>query len=67
MKIKSLIETNPYLQDAAMREKLVARSVRTSCGVEGINLKQDTKLPEINHRKEKKIYKHIKQIAPKAS
>ena len=36
MKTKPLIETNPYLKDANMRRALVARSVRTSCGVEGI-------------------------------
>lgn len=33
---KSLAETNPYLKDPEMRKKLVRRSVRTSCGVEGI-------------------------------
>lgn len=36
MKIKPLIETNPYLKDPLLREKLIARSVRTSGGVEGI-------------------------------
>lgn len=36
MKQKSLIETNPYLKDPEMRRKLVIRSVRTSCAVEGI-------------------------------
>ncbi len=52
MKTKSLIKTNPYLKDAAKRKMLVARSVRTSCGVEGIELKQDTVMPEITERKE---------------
>ncbi len=38
MKTKSLIETNPYLKEAATREKLMARSVATSCGVEGVKV-----------------------------
>lgn len=29
-------ETNPYLKDPAMRDFLISRSVRTSCGAEGI-------------------------------
>lgn len=46
MKTKSLIETNPYLRDAATREKLVTNSVVTSCGVEGVkvNFNQTTKV-----------------------
>lgn len=40
MKKKSLIETNPYLIDPAQRKMLVERSVRTSCGVEGIKRSQ---------------------------
>jgi hypothetical protein len=36
MTIKPLSQTNPYLKDAVMREWLISRSVRTSCGVEGI-------------------------------
>ena len=46
MKTKSLIETNPYLRDAATREKLVTNSVVTSCGVEGVkvNFNQATKV-----------------------
>lgn len=38
MKTKSLIETNPYLKNSATREKLVVRSVVTSCGVEGVKV-----------------------------
>ena len=38
MKTKSLIETNPYLKDPAMRKALLARSVDTSCVVEGIKI-----------------------------
>lgn len=36
MKTKSLLETNPYLKDPEIREKLITRSVITSCGVEGV-------------------------------
>ena len=38
MKPKSLLETNPYLKDPVMREKLIARSVVSSCGVEGVKV-----------------------------
>ncbi|HAU3942030.1 TPA: hypothetical protein F7Z59_08025 [Legionella pneumophila] len=34
--MKTLIETNPYLQDKEQAKILNARSARTSCGVEGI-------------------------------
>jgi hypothetical protein len=36
MKTPSLINTNPYLKDEENRKRLAQRSVRTSCGVEGI-------------------------------
>ncbi len=55
---KPLIETNPYLIDATMRVKLVANSVITSCGVEGIKVNLDkTAKFKITHRRDKKIYK----------
>ena len=55
---KPLIETNPYLKDKAMREKLVSRSVRTSCGVEGIKAaSRDVAAFKITQRKNKRIYK----------
>ena len=58
MKTKSLIDTNPYLRDASMRRGLVARSVRTSCGVEGICAKKGGEISfNIPTRKDKKIYK----------
>ena len=60
MKTKSLIETNPYLKDAAMREKLVSRSVRSSCGVEGIKASNRVGHIEIIQRRDKKIYKTTK-------
>ena len=56
MKKKPLIETNPYLQNAITMRRLVARSVRTSCGVEGIRLNKDAPSIVITHRKKKKIY-----------
>lgn len=57
MKIKSLINTNPYLKDKNSRQHLVARSVRTSCGVEGIVQHLDS-FPDfqIPSRGKKKIY-----------
>ncbi len=61
MKTKPLIETNPYLKNASMRKKLISRSVRTSCGVEGIKVPANTFYFEIPRRKDKKIYKLIKR------
>jgi hypothetical protein len=62
MNTKPLIETNPYLEDEKARRKLVARSVRTSCGVEGIKEKSVKSLQFlISHRKDKKIYNTSKQ------
>jgi hypothetical protein len=57
MKTQPLIETNPYLKNAAMRKKLISRSVRTSCGVEGIKTPSNIVRFEIPRRKNKKIYK----------
>lgn len=60
MKTKPLIETNPYLKDAATMRKLVKRSVRTSCGVEGIKKSSKKVDIQIPRRKDKKIYKSAK-------
>lgn len=38
MKHKPLIETNPYLRDPSMRDKLIEESVLSSCAVEGIKI-----------------------------
>lgn len=46
MNKKTLIDTNPYLRTYEDRIRLVARSVRTSCGVEGIR----------SHSEEKKFF-----------
>ncbi len=58
MKAKSLIETNPYLKDPLKREELVALSVKTSGGVEGIKVTGRSKSShiEIPRRQDKKIY-----------
>ncbi len=42
--MKPLIETNPYLTNKANREISNARSVRTSCGVEGIKVDSFSKV-----------------------
>lgn len=60
MKTKPLIKTNPYLKNAATRKKLISRSVRTSCGVEGIKTPSNVIRFEIPRRKDKKIYKIAK-------
>jgi hypothetical protein len=39
--IKSLRETNIHIKDPVQREKLVHRSVKTSCGAEGIESSDD--------------------------
>ena len=60
MKAQSLVNTNPYLKDADNGQRLVARSVRTSCGVEGIREKAGKPYVfNIPSRGEKRIYKNI--------
>ncbi len=56
---KPLAQTNPYLKDVATRERLISRSVRTSCGVEGIKAPTGQRIA-IPRRKAKKIYKKVK-------
>jgi hypothetical protein len=38
---KSLLETNPYLKDAAKRTKALARNIETSSAIEGVWVKRD--------------------------
>ena len=57
MTTKPLVGTNPYLKNAAMRDKLISRSVRSSCGVEGIKASKLVGYIKIVRRKNKKIYK----------
>jgi hypothetical protein len=40
---KSLLETNPYLKNAADRTKALARNIETSSAIEGIFVKRDAK------------------------
>lgn len=53
--MKALIETNPYLKDPITREKLIERSVTTSCGVEGIKVTTPHNL-KIPHDRTDKVY-----------
>jgi hypothetical protein len=55
--IKLLAETNPHLRDPVERKRLIAKSVRSSCGVEGIKPNTSDIQPiEIKHRIPKRIY-----------
>ena len=38
---KTLLETNPYLKDAAERKELLRRSLVSSFAIEGIHLKKE--------------------------
>jgi hypothetical protein len=60
MKVKPLIETNPYLKNPETRKRLVARSVATSCGVEGIKTtdKPTTKI-NIPRKRTRRILKEL--------
>lgn len=59
---KPLIETNPYLKDPTERENRIARSVRSSCAVEGISEKK-TVIKKIDEKKRvpKNIYRLIER------
>lgn len=57
MKTKALVETNPYLKDPHTMRELVAQSVKTSCGVEGIRVNPNAQQLVITTRREKRIYK----------
>jgi hypothetical protein len=56
MNKKSLSLTNPFLKVPGAMEVLVARSVKTSCGVEGIRVKSDNVSTREITRRPKKIY-----------
>lgn len=56
-KRRPLVETNPHLQDPVERKRLIAKSVRSSCGVEGIKANTTGLQPiEITHRTVKRIH-----------
>jgi hypothetical protein len=40
---KSLLESNPYLKDAAKRTVALTRNIETSSAIEGIFVKRDAK------------------------
>lgn len=64
MKPRPLSATNPYLIDASDRRRFVARSVKTSGGVEGIKETTSLKADSIQiPRRDKKIYHRLKLIA----
>jgi hypothetical protein len=65
--MKPLIETNPYLKNPSDRERLISRSVRTSCGVEGIKASDRIGHIDIPRIKDKKIYKNMKRNLLKKS
>lgn len=54
MKSKSLLETNPYLKDLVVREKLITRSIVSSFGVEGIKVDlkkaREMQVPKIKNK-----------------
>ncbi|OGO93536.1 MAG: hypothetical protein A3F10_05790 [Coxiella sp. RIFCSPHIGHO2_12_FULL_42_15] len=54
---KKLSQTNPYLIDPIRRRALIARSVISSCAVEGIHVDLKSNFIEIPRRKLKKLYK----------
>jgi hypothetical protein len=58
--MKTLRESNPYMRDEDLREKLISRSVRSSCAVEGVKPSNRVGHIEIPRRGERKIYKTIK-------
>ncbi len=60
MKTKSPSETNPYLKNPAQRKKFIARSVRTSSGVEGIKEKANNEQFIIPQRKGNSSLKILK-------
>ncbi|MFO2969394.1 hypothetical protein SCN92_12870 [Legionella pneumophila serogroup 1] len=64
--MKTLSETNPYLQDKEQAKRLNARSTRTSCGVEGI-IKHDLPPMEIDHSRSDKVLKEMKERLQESS
>lgn len=58
MKKQILLETNPYLQDPKVRKRLIAKAIKTSCEVEGIDIEDNVKsLRKIAQNSEKRIFK----------
>jgi len=59
MKTLPLTKTNPYLQDAALRQQLNERSVRSSCGVEGIKV-TTKRVVTVVERRERTLFKKLR-------
>lgn len=59
--MKTLSETNPYLQDKEQAKRLNARSTRTSCGVEGIVAKEKPLSVKIDHTRSSSVYAKMKK------
>jgi hypothetical protein len=54
---KSLIETNPYLKDPALRKALINQSVSSSTAVEGVL----TKYKKLKESAEKKLISVVRE------
>ncbi|HEN4748193.1 TPA: hypothetical protein U5489_001415 [Legionella pneumophila] len=59
--MKTLLETNPYLQDREQAKWYNARSTRTSCGVEGILAKDKPLDLKIDHSRSNAVLAEMKQ------
>lgn len=59
--MKTLSETNPYLQDKEQAKRLNARSTRTSCGVEGIKAKDKALSMKIDHSRSSAVLEEMKK------
>ena len=58
--MKTLSETNPYLQDREQAKRLNARSTRTACGVEGIKAKDKALTLQIDHSRSSAVFEEMK-------
>ena len=65
--MKTLSETNPYLQDKEQAKRLNARSTRTSCGVEGIKAKDEALTLKIDHSLSNAVLEEMKKSCIKAN
>ena len=60
--MKTLSETNPYLQDKKQAQILNVRSARTSCGVEGIVVSARSKVTvNIDSSRSDAVYARMKK------
>ena len=59
--MKTLSETNPYLQDKEQAKLWNARSTRTSCGVEGIKAKDQDLSLKIDHSRSSAVLEEMKK------